>query len=1090
MDQYPYNIAPNFQYPDGSVEKPSDIVSENTSTLTPLVPPDGSAYYLPGPPTYVYDATLQQHPHLHNPMPANGLIAPLEPVPRDVYTPYNNVVTPQHTALEPVPISNVPYPVQPESVPLMVSPAPIETAVPPADAYQLGPPVDQVAVAVATESFSAPEQPVASQVPEYGSAPAANDHVEDDTHQPQESTSVPEQESLPTSTPDTPIPDKPIPDTPTTDVPISATEAPISSTDPIENQESSNIDTDLPEAAPTEEPSVVDSIPVTVDASTENVEESSETIAKRPVTAVEEPISGGICKKKRRRILLMNDDDDDSDDAEMDRLELLRSPEPPEPENEDKRDGEATTEEGDEDGKEVGEGVDDEERPGSAGSTTATASLLQNVVMIPAGDSDAHKRKKIRVLDSDDEDETANNVDDIGLMGEDDELNPGGLMMDENAEDGDYGAMEGIELDKMEQIVTMDAPIIDPSLMEGEDDAASEEGEENKSDAGEDAESHHEDEDRQSGSEKGDEERSNASEAGDAAEDEEVEEEEEETAEEGVELITAENDEGEAIGLATDDEQDMEEEEPPAEENQAEAPADENQADTPAEESDQEAQESDAAAERSRSEAEESEEEQQSASEKEDESENEKDQSESRSAASSPVDNDDQNSQDSIASNQKKSNAKSDDEIVCQNDLDLKTISLLTDEEDDITTPLPPPKKELPVVRIVNIKKELLDDRFAKRESSHSYQQQHYLKQQQMAQKQKQKKKRKERTFDNNDPFGAWSSSSSEDEFIPNDIYFGTTDRVFTSSTKARCQRDKMLEERYYAKYGNKYSKYQKQRYTAEPTPEELKWRKGIMEEVSRLNIPSYQQQQLENMINKRKKKKRDRFYDRSQEIPNDIYFNNINVPLHILHAFGSSSSDDERSDARTGSNRPSSGYPGHMKSSSSSSSVKVKYSSGRRPGRPPKSASSDYSRSSVSPSSDRSIQAMKEYLKIAGFKKVKFHKLWEGCKSNQERANAILQLMQEKGLEGEPTVAKCRELRKQLQMEREVNTLDTSLIIDSGEGRITRRSLRNPRPAKNPDDPDAPSTSGTSQPPEVPPECQETLNRIRNVIDPDSDGE
>lgn len=79
----------------------------------------------------------------------------------------------------------------------------------------------------------------------------------------------------------------------------------------------------------------------------------------------------------------------------------------------------------------------------------------------------------------------------------------------------------------------------------------------------------------------------------------------------------------------------------------------------------------------------------------------------------------------------------------------------------------------------------------------------------------------------------------------------------------------------------------------------------------------------------------------------------------------------------------------------------------------------------------------MREYLKIAGFKHVKFHKLWEGCKSNQERANAILRLMQDKGLEGEPTVAKCRELRKQLQMEREAQVLDTSLIIDSGEGKV-----------------------------------------------------
>lgn len=228
-------------------------------------------------------------------------------------------------------------------------------------------------------------------------------------------------------------------------------------------------------------------------------------------------------------------------------------------------------------------------------------------------------------------------------------------------------------------------------------------------------------------------------------------------------------------------------------------------------------------------------------------------------------------------------------------------------------------------------------------------------------------------------------------------------------------------------------------------------------------------------MIKKKKKRRQDRFYDKSQDIPNDIYFGNVNVPLHVLYAFGDSSSEDER---------PNTSW----RSESSSHSSHKYHRTGGGPGSrgPYKKSSSTssalaaYERSSVSPSSDRSVQAMREYLKIAGFKHVKFHKLWEGCKSNQERANAILRLMQDKGLEGEPTVAKCRELRKQLQMEREAQVLDTSLIIDSGEGRITRRSKRNPS------DPNAPSTSGTV----VPPESAEAINRIRSLVDPDSDGE
>lgn len=800
-------------------------------------------------------------------------------------------------------------------------------------------------------------------------------------------------------------------------------------------------------------------------------------------------------KKKRRRIVQLNDDDDsDEADDDANRLELLRSPEPP---GGDFDVATAATVEStlahDKTHDDDEEGSDTESKePDSPNSGKGTVSIFQNVVLIPAGDSDAHKRKKIRVLDSDDEDEqrVVDNADDIGLTGDGDELNPAGLLVDENAEDGDLGTTEGFEMDKMEQIVAMDAPIIDPNEMMNEDDdvAASEDGAKEKDDTDKEDGSQKSNSGEQTDDDNRDNDFSDYEQDSQKSE-EHVEEEfgeEEEIVEEGVEVITAEDEEGEAIGIATDDENELETQPAP---EQHESDASDAEEDNEQRGSDQEEQASEAA-ESNSAVAEESD--VQDSDKEESRNEN---QSETRSTES-PADQDKESQESSGPTVQprkkQRESAKgaSDDEVVCQNDLDLHTISLLTDEEDDDPTPLPTPKRELPVVRIVNIKKELLDDRFVKKDRPNPasyYQQQHLAKQKQMVQRKQEKKKKRERTFDNNDPFGEWSTSSSEEEFIPNDIYFGTPDRVFTVSTKMRCERQKQMNERY-AKYGKQIKSSGKRKYSDDSDAEERRKRKQQLEEISRLNLPTYQTMQLQSLLKKKKKKKRDRFYDKSQDIPNDIYFGNVNVPLHILHAFGSSSSEDERPERRpvtttwkpaptTVVSRPTNKYHTSTKTSRSGGSS---------------SGSTSYSRSSLSPSNDRSVQAMKEYLKIAGFKNVKFHKLWEGCKSNQERANAILRLMQEKGLEGEPTIAKCRELRKQLQMEREAQVLDTSLILDAGEGRTTRRSLRRApsQAASEPADQNTPSTSNVSQPAVVPPEGLETLNRIRNVIDPDSDGE
>ncbi|EDO63473.2 AGAP003963-PA [Anopheles gambiae str. PEST] len=230
----------------------------------------------------------------------------------------------------------------------------------------------------------------------------------------------------------------------------------------------------------------------------------------------------------------------------------------------------------------------------------------------------------------------------------------------------------------------------------------------------------------------------------------------------------------------------------------------------------------------------------------------------------------------------------------------------------------------------------------------------------------KKSKRYKEYRKTSDDPFGSCSNSSSED--VPNDIYFGASDRVYTVSTKLHWQHQKQKGRKHQSRA--KVSTDRDDDGVESSDNEEEEWvrRKAKKaEEIARLKLPAYQQQQLQQLVLK-KHPKRDRFYDRSQDIPNDIYFGNGSI---------------------------------------------------------------------------RSVHRMKEYLKMAGFRHMRYQKLWQGCETNQDRAEAILRFLQEHGLQGEPTDEKCRELRKQIQLQKEVEVLDTSVIIGSGEGRVTRQRAK-----------------------------------------------
>lgn len=54
---------------------------------------------------------------------------------------------------------------------------------------------------------------------------------------------------------------------------------------------------------------------------------------------------------------------------------------------------------------------------------------------------------------------------------------------------------------------------------------------------------------------------------------------------------------------------------------------------------------------------------------------------------------------------------------------------------------------------------------------------------------------------------------------------------------------------------------------------------------------------QPQRILGFKRKKKRDRFYDKSRNIPNDIYFGDVKVPLHILHSAWNSDHDTSQSE-------------------------------------------------------------------------------------------------------------------------------------------------------------------------------------------------
>ena len=79
----------------------------------------------------------------------------------------------------------------------------------------------------------------------------------------------------------------------------------------------------------------------------------------------------------------------------------------------------------------------------------------------------------------------------------------------------------------------------------------------------------------------------------------------------------------------------------------------------------------------------------------------------------------------------------------------------------------------------------------------------------------------------------------------------------------------------------------------------------------------------------------------------------------------------------------------------------------------------------------DPKLSTMKDFAKMSGLK-LNYKKLFDGFHSTDHKIRIIRRILAHKGMNGEPTVAKCKKLRLELQAKRESMELDKSVIIRS----------------------------------------------------------
>lgn len=109
------------------------------------------------------------------------------------------------------------------------------------------------------------------------------------------------------------------------------------------------------------------------------------------------------------------------------------------------------------------------------------------------------------------------------------------------------------------------------------------------------------------------------------------------------------------------------------------------------------------------------------------------------------------------------------------------------------------------------------------------------------------------------------------------------------------------------------------------------------------------------------------------------------------------------------------------------------------------------------------------------------------GSKTFQERCERIRNILHRNGIEGEPTLAKCKRLKKQLKLKEEVAGVDPNVIIESKEDQD--RSKRSARRATQRNYVYDELDEMKRQPqPEYQADASKTLQKMEELIESDSE--
>lgn len=135
----------------------------------------------------------------------------------------------------------------------------------------------------------------------------------------------------------------------------------------------------------------------------------------------------------------------------------------------------------------------------------------------------------------------------------------------------------------------------------------------------------------------------------------------------------------------------------------------------------------------------------------------------------------------------------------------------------------------------------------------------------------------------------------------------------------------------------------------------------------------------------------------------------------------------------------------------------------------------------------------------VIGIRVKNYKTLWEDCTSDKERAEKLLELLQEHGLKGKPSLSECRKLKRKNEREKEALELNTSNIIMS-EGMLFNQRLITKldnsesiflgsvsigRPRRGATNPFASrQSSAQKEKPSTSPGFKKVFSRLRNDID------